>query len=140
MIVERHATVDTNILIYAIDRHAGEKQAISQSLIESLVCDDGVVTLQVLGEFFHATTRKGFLSPAEARVRIDYWRDLFHVAAADEIALDDAVTAVTDHGLSFWDAMLWATARQAGCPVLYSEDMQHGRTLGGVEIVNPFLA
>ncbi len=41
------------------------------------------------------------------------------------------------HGISFWDAMLWATA-QPGCTVVLSEDMQDGRWLGSTEIINPF--
>ena len=48
--------------------------------------------------------------------------------------------AVEEHRLSFWDAMLWATVRQSGCSAIPSEDMQDGRRLGGVEIVNPFTA
>jgi len=51
----------------------------------------------------------------------------------------DAMDAVADHGWSFWDAMIWATAKRAGCRLLISEDGQNGRTLGGVTIVNPFL-
>ena len=46
--------------------------------------------------------------------------------------------AVAGHSLSFWDAMLWATAKRAGCQVLISEDGQDGRLLGGVTWVNPF--
>ena len=56
---------------------------------------------------------------------------------ADESDLAVAVIAVEQHGLSFWDAMLWATARRAGCRVLLSEDFQDGRDLGGILFVNP---
>ena len=48
------------------------------------------------------------------------------------------MAAVNEQKLAFWDTMLWATARQAGCSVIVGEDMQHGRRLGGVEFVNPF--
>ncbi len=48
--------------------------------------------------------------------------------------------AVEEHRLSFWDAMLWATARQAGSSAIVSEDMQDGRRLSGVEFINPFAA
>ena len=48
-----------------------------------------------------------------------------------------AIDAVHEHGLSFWDAMIWATARQAGCSTVLSEDMQDGQRLGGVEFVDP---
>jgi predicted nucleic acid-binding protein len=44
-----------------------------------------------------------------------------------------------DHRLSFYDALIVAAAIEAGCDILYSEDMQHGRTIGGLAVVNPFL-
>ena len=53
--------------------------------------------------------------------------------------LEVAVGAVARHGLSFWDAMLWATANRAGCRMLFSEDLQEGRRLDGVLFVNPFV-
>jgi predicted nucleic acid-binding protein len=43
-----------------------------------------------------------------------------------------------DHRLSFYDALIVASAIEADCHVLYSEDMQHGHTIGGLTIVNPF--
>ncbi len=61
------------------------------------------------------------------------------VFAADEVCLTDAIDAVTVHSWSFWDAMIWATAKRAGCRLLLSEDGQSGRTLGGVTIINPFV-
>ena len=66
------------------------------------------------------------------------WQNLFQITAADRAAYNAATEAVRDHGLAFWDAMLWATAREAGCAIIVSEDMQHGRKLGGVTIFNPF--
>ena len=46
--------------------------------------------------------------------------------------------AVRDHGLSFWDAMIWAVAKEAGATVLLTEDLQTGRELGGVTFLSPF--
>ena len=43
------------------------------------------------------------------------------------------------HRISFWDAMLWATARRAGCGAILTEDFQDGRLLGGVRFINPFV-
>ena len=65
-------------------------------------------------------------------------RGLCRIVAADEVALTDAMAAVRDHGISFWDALLWATLRRAGCNLLVTEDLQDGRILGGVRFVNPF--
>jgi predicted nucleic acid-binding protein len=63
---------------------------------------------------------------------------VFPVAAATPGILDDAITALSEHGIAFWDAMLWACAREAGCTLLLSEDFQHGRELKGVRFHNPF--
>ena len=62
------------------------------------------------------------------------------MTAADDSALIDAIDAVERHRFSFWDAMLWAAARRAGCSAILSEDMQHGQRLGGVVFLNPFAA
>lgn len=57
---------------------------------------------------------------------------------ADERALDRAMGEGTQHRLSFWDALLWATADGAGVRYLLTEDYQDGRTLGEVTFVIPF--
>ncbi len=98
------------------------------------------MTLQALAEFFHAITRKDLLTPSVAGRFVRDWLEVFEVASVDSATLVDAISAVDEHRFSFWDAMLWATARQAGCSTVFSEDMQHGRRLGGVEFVNPFTA
>lgn len=138
MTVESRLTFDTNILIYAVDRNAGRRHDIAKQFVAKAVFADCALTLQSLAEFFHATTRKGNLPAKEAMAFVTDWRSVFPVMAADETALNDAMEAVQDHGLSFWDALLWATARNAGCSLLVSEDFQHGRQLGGVEFVSPF--
>jgi predicted nucleic acid-binding protein len=69
---------------------------------------------------------------------VEYHRRLFPIVAADDSDLVAAMRAVEDHRLSFWDALLWATAKRAGCRMLFSEDLQDGRRLGDVLFVNPF--
>jgi predicted nucleic acid-binding protein len=61
------------------------------------------------------------------------------IGTADDGDLDRALRAVEDHRLSLWDAMLWATAKRAGCTVLFSEDFQDGRRLEGLLFVDPFV-
>ncbi len=131
-------SLDTDILVYAVDRDAGERHGRSRELVERAARCDCVLTAQALAEFFHATTRKNLLHPALASAFVRDWLDVFPVASADNAALVDAMDAVEQHRLSFWDAMLWATARRAGCSTILSEDMQDGRRLSGVEFVNPF--
>ena len=138
MTVEGRFSLDTNILVYAVDRDAGERHDRSRTLLGRAARRDCVLTVQALAEFFHATTRKNLLPLAHASGFVRDWLAVFQVAAADTSALIDAMDAVEEHRLSFWDAMLWATVRQSGCSAILSEDMQDGRRLGGVEIVNPF--
>ena len=140
MTVRGRFSLDTDILVYAVDRDAGERHRQSADLVKRAARRDCVLTVQSLAEFFHATTRKNLLQPARARGFVRSWREVFEVTAADDTTLDDALDAVEEHGLSLRDAMLWAAARRAGCSAILSEDMQHGRRLGGVAVVNPFAA
>ncbi len=140
MTVKGRFSLDTNILVYAVDRDAGLRHETSRTLIARATRSDCVLTVQALAEFFHATTRKSLLEPERAGALVRNWLDVFHVVSADGAALIDAIDAVGEHRLSFWDAMLWATARRCGCSAILSEDMQDGRRLSGVEIVNPFSA
>ena len=131
-------TLDTNILVYAVDRDGDEHHRRSMELVGRAAERDCVLMLQALAEFYHATTRKNLLEASDAGGFVRDWLEVFEVASAGSAALDDAMSVVDEHRLSFWDALLWATARQAGCSAIVSEDMQHGRRLGGVEFVNPF--
>lgn len=132
-------TLDTNILIYAIDRDAGERHHKAMTLIQDMAYRDCVLALQTLSEFFAAVTRKGKLSLTDARAYIQDWQLIFPTVLPTRTTLTRAITAVEQHNLSFWDAMLWATAKQAGVTLLLSEDFQHDRELGGVRFQNPLL-
>ena len=138
MTVKRRFSLDTNILIYAVDRDAGERHKRSKEIVARAALHDCVLTVQALAEFFHATTRKNLLALSHAGTFVRDWIDVFRVVSATDTAFINAIEGVEEHRLAFWDAMLWATARQSGCSALISEDMQDGRRLGGVEIINPF--
>ena len=140
MTVKGRFTFDTNILIYAIDRDAGHKHNYSKNLIGQAARRDCVLTVQVLGEFFHATTRKNLLDTSLSRKFVRDWLEVFDTVSATDFVFNEAIDTVENHHLSFWDAMLWATARQAGCSVLLSEDMQDGWRLQGLEVINPYSA
>lgn len=139
MIVYSRFSLDTNILIYAVDRSAGNRHEAADKLMRDAADKDCVLTLQSLGEFFHAATRKGLADVEETMAYIKVWQDVYSVVAADSSSLNNALESVRDHQLSFWDAMLWATVKQADCAFIISESMQNGRRLDGVEIINPFL-
>lgn len=131
-------TFDTNILVYAVHSQAGDKHALAANLVGRAASADCVLTLQSLAEFYYVVTRKAAIAVARASPFVSGWAEIFEVATTDAQALERAMGAVRDHGLGFWDALLWATARQAGCRLLLSEDFQDGRSLDGVRFVNPF--
>lgn len=131
-------TFDTNVLVYTLS-HGDPRHARAAGLLARGTRGECILTLQSLGECFNVLTRKLGLGPVRAKEEIDGFRAAFEVVAAAEEDLDRATAAVIDHGLSFWDAMLWATARRGGCRVLFSEDFQDGRELDGVSFVNPFV-
>ena len=138
MSVKGRFSLDTNILVYAVDLDAGDRHERSKDLVGHAAKQDCILTVQVLAEFYHATTRKRLLEPSSAKSFIQDWLSVFGIAAADDMTLVDAMEAVEEHHLSFWDAMIWAVARQAGCSAIISEDMQSGQRLGGIEFMNPF--
>ena len=99
----------------------------------------GVLTLPNRSPSFFTRRRERNLLPASvARAFVHDWLEVFEITSADASALADAIEAVQEHKIAFWDAMIWATARRTGCAAVISEDMQDGRLLGGVEFINPF--
>jgi predicted nucleic acid-binding protein len=138
MSVERFS-LDSNILFYTIDADAGERQERAREILRQAALADCVLSLQTLCEFFASTTRKGKLTAAQAAAHVEDWQTLFPIVAATPGSLRLAVRAVEHHNLSFWDAMQWAVAKQAGATLLLSEDLQHDRELDGVRFWNPFL-
>jgi predicted nucleic acid-binding protein len=131
-------TLDSNVLVYAVDRQAGRKHELARELVGRAALADCVLTLQALCEFFVVATRKGKATPSAAAAFVDDFEEVFPVVTADAHALAEAMAAHEEHRIGFWDAMLWATARRAGCGILVTEDLQDGRQLGGVRFRNPF--
>jgi predicted nucleic acid-binding protein len=100
----------------------------------------GGVSVQVLQEFFvQATraTRPDRLPQEVATGLIRTWLR-FPVQDITVPILLDALELESKHGFSHWDSAVVASARALGCKQLYSEDMDHGRDVGGVVIINPF--
>jgi predicted nucleic acid-binding protein len=135
--------VDTNVLIYMVDPSSGDKHRLALDLIQRLTDRDALaVSTQVLNEFYAVVTRtkKSTLLTHEEAVR--YVRTIASSSLVLPLTLDHtllAVAAVVQHGFSFWDALIWAAAKENGIPVVYTEDFQHGREIEGVRIINPFL-
>jgi predicted nucleic acid-binding protein len=132
--------IDTNVLLYAHDRTAGQKRDVARDLTTDLWgTRAGALSTQVLQEFYVNATRKlprPLSAPAARKVigRYSTWA-VHHIDPADIIAASELEKR---HRQSFWDALVLISAARLGATTLATEDLQHGRTIVGVRIVNPF--
>lgn len=131
--------IDANILFYSGDESEPERMRRSAALLtaaaKSGVC---AIPLQAIGEFAHAAARKGLLDRTRAAGLARDFAATFPLLTADRTAFRLALDWWTDGRLSYWDALLVATAATGGATALASEDLQNGAVIGGVEIINPF--
>jgi len=126
---------DTNVLIYAFA--AGDRRG---ERAEALLAEGGVIGVQVLNEFTNVARRKLNWGWPQVEAALAVIAEL--LAAARPLTADihaHAVKLARENPLSFYDALIVAAAADAGCRVLLSEDLQHGRKFDGVAIQNPFL-
>jgi len=129
---------DTNVLVYADDKAAPSKQRRALELVaEHRRAGTGVVSLQVLQEYFVTVTCKLQVDARTARRKVELLAE-FDVATPDVADIVAAIDLTRLHSFSFWDALVLRSAQQAGCRVLYTEDMQLAREMDGLRIVNPF--
>lgn len=130
--------VDTNILVYLRDLDEPAKRVRAIEVIERLgASGELVLSAQCLNEFSAAALRRG-ISISEVQTTVARWHDLGEVLALRGAATTAALDAVERYRLSFWDALIWATAREANVPVIVSEDFQDGREIEGVRFVDRF--
>lgn len=131
---------DTNVLVYAFDKGEPEKRAVARGLIEEhLVEGDGVLSVQVLREFYSVARR----APRPLREE-DAAAAVRRLAGFSPVSEDAGMVlrAVRRHqemSLSFWDALIVEAALKAGADRLFTEDMQHGQIIEGMRVENPFL-
>ena len=130
--------LDTNVLVYTDDGDAPRKQETALDLVESAgIGGWGVVSTQVLQEYYAVTTRKLGLPKNIARAKVEIFGRL-SLATVEMPTILGAIDIHRLHEVSFWDGLIIQAARSSGCRILYTEDLQHGRRFDGLEVVNPF--
>ena len=133
--------IDTNVLVYAYDFSQPEKQASAVETLDDLYeTQSGVLSTQVLSEFFVVVTRKlaAPLTVDEASERLENLASVWPVAVITPLVVIEAARGVRQHQLSYWDSLIWATARLNQIQVVLSEDFNQGHSLEGVAFINPF--
>ena len=132
--------LDTNVLVHASDRDEPEKRRLARALLRATASDgSGVISTQVVQEFFAAATRKLAIDPLKAKAIVATLHRLeLRVVTLEDI--NQAIDGVVLWQVSFWDALILTVAERASCTVVYSEDLNAGQRYGGVEVKNPFVA
>jgi predicted nucleic acid-binding protein len=133
--------LDTNVVVYAYDRSEPEKQARAFKILERLQdTGSGVLTTQVLAEFFTVVTRKLRipLGLKESARQVELLARSWPVFDVTTFTVIEAVRGVQVYHMSYWDAQIWASALLNQVSIVFSEDFRTGSVVEGVRFVNPF--
>lgn len=133
--------VDTNILIYAYDVSAGAKHTNAARILSDLwATGRGVVSTQVLQEFFVSVTRK-IPKPINDHLAASIVRDLlrWELVVNDGESILEAASMISRYHFSFWDCLIIQAALKSSCDILLSEDLSDGQVIESTRIRNPFL-
>ena len=132
--------VDTNVLVYAEDRDAKTKHEVARDLLVRLWdAREGVLSVQVLQEFYVSVTRK-LKKPVTSAKALDIIEEYLTWTVVENTGrlLVEAIALQQRAQLSFWDSLIVQAAIEAGCDRLYSDDLTAGQKFGSVVVVNPF--
>jgi predicted nucleic acid-binding protein len=135
--------IDTNILLYSVDRHEPAKQIKAQQLLNQLRSSQqpSFLLWQVVGEMIGQLRRwrdQGKPTDAEFIQQRQILPKLFPVLLPTVHTLDHALDLSDRFSLSHWDSMLLGACKDAGLTTLYTEDMGAPRNIDGIQLINPF--
>lgn len=132
--------LDTNIIVYAHDRSSREKHAVAREIMDFLwESRKGVISVQVLQEFFVCVTKK-IVKPLHlknARTILEYLLN-WDVVVNDKYITLKAIDLQEKYRFSFWDSLVIQAAIQGKARILFSEDLPDGQVVKDLKILNPF--
>jgi hypothetical protein len=130
--------LDTNLLVYSDDRSDKRRARTAIEVIEqALSAGDGVISTQVLQEYYSVTTRTLGTDPGIARRKIELYSRM-DVVQVDVSMIVEAIDLQRVHAMSFWDALILSAAGRGGCTTLLTEHLSAGRLIAGIVVVDPF--
>lgn len=133
--------LDTNILVYALDASDENKNQTATRLVtEAFRSKNGVISTQVLKEFFVTVTQKipKKLDPVDSKEIIKKFA-LLEVVETNVPLVLHGIDIHRENKISFWDAMIVAAAKVSDCTILFTEDLSHDTVIGDVHVLNPFV-
>jgi predicted nucleic acid-binding protein len=133
--------LDTNLLVYAVDPSDRAKQDIALKWVTAAhQTGDGLLSYQVVQEWFNVVLRKAAVPLKLSEATLLYHaliEPLWRIQSSREL-LDTALDLHSKDSFSWWDSLIVSAAIHGGCNQLLSEDLQNGREISGVRILNPF--
>ncbi len=131
--------LDTNILVYSLDSSNPRKKAISREYLRKCTKENcGVISTQILQEFFIVSTKKMGVEPLTAKSLVHSFQNFETVMVSPEL-IENAVDCHILNRISFWDALVIVAAESSKCDVVLTEDMNNGQIIRGVRIKNPYI-
>jgi len=130
--------LDANVFVYAQDSGSPDKQPRARQLIAAHAdSGDGVISTQVMQEYYVAATSKLGVPPLAAKGVLKTL-GAFEVVQVTPALIHDAIDCSVLNQVSFWDSLILAAAASAGCSTLLTDDLNPGQTILGVTVQNPF--
>jgi len=131
--------LDSNLLIYAELEPESEKGTRSAALILR-AARDGVIPAQVLGEYLRFVQRRAPAAFEDAMRQATLYQAAFLTPPTTDAVINKASALARAHRMQLWDCVVCAASLDAGAKVLMTEDMQDGRIIDGLRVINPFAA
>ena len=128
--------LDTNILIYLYDDSDERKRNIS----ESLILDRPIIGSQVISEFLNVTKRLLKLPKNELMDKANKLFRVCEIVSMNQMTITKAKDLIIKYDFQLFDSLIVASALQANCTILYSEDLHHNLLVENqLRIINPFI-
>lgn len=129
--------IDTNLLVYSMDQNEPQKREKCRQILREIRDHHrGVLSTQIMQEFFVAATKKLGVEPLIAKEILRHFEHFEVVLVTPEI-IYEAIDCSIVHQVSFWDALVIVSAESAKCSEVWTEDLDAGQIIRGVRIVNP---
>ena len=133
--------IDTNLLVYLYDKQTPSKADQARRVLNRLeITQSGRLSVQSLAEFLQVSTHKlkPPLSRSDALIHVSLLSRIWPIFDLTPMIVLEAARGTRDHGLAYYDAQIWASARLNQVPTIFSEDFTDGQVLEGVRFINPF--
>lgn len=130
--------IDTNIIVYSLDKREGKKRGQARRLLQKIVADhQPVLSTQVIKEFYVVATQKLKADPIYIKNIIHNFHNM-EIVHNDLELIEQAIDISILLKMSFWDSLIIAAAEKAKCKVIVSEDLNSEQNYRGITILNPF--